>query len=143
RFPGADNPEAFWALLRDGVDAITEVPADRWNVEDFYSAEPDAPGKTYSRWGGFLRGIDRFDADFFGISPREATAMDPQQRLVLEVAWEALEDAGVTPDQLARTRTGVFAGVGPTEYPKLHLVEKECVDTYTATGNAHSLVANR
>src|SRR5215831_5526169 len=89
RFPGADNPEAFWALLRDGVDVITEVPADRWNADEFYSADPDAPGKTYSRWGGFLRQIDRFDPDFFGISPREAVIMDPQQRLFLEVAWEA------------------------------------------------------
>src|SRR5260370_19774399 len=85
RFPGADDPEAFWALLRDGVDAITEVPADRWNADEFHSDDPDAPGKTYSRWGGFLRQIDCFDADFFGISPREATAMDPQQRLFLEV----------------------------------------------------------
>jgi acyl transferase domain-containing protein/acyl carrier protein len=143
RFPGADNPDAFWALLRDGVDVITDVPADRWSADDFYSADPDAPGKTYSRSGGFLSEIDRFDADFFGISPREATAMDPQQRLFLEVAWEALEDAGLTPDQLAHTRTGVFAGIGPTEYPRIHLAEKQSVDAYTATGNAHSLVANR
>jgi len=143
RFPGADNPDAFWTLLRDGVDAITEVPPGRWNADEFFSANPDAPGKTYSRWGGFLRQIDRFDADFFGISPREAATMDPQQRLFLEVAWEALEDAGLTPDRLARTHTGVFAGIGPTEYPPLHLSEKERIDSYTATGNAHSIVANR
>ena len=144
RFPGrADNPEAFWTLIRAGVDAITEVPADRWNTEEFYSADPDVPGKTYSRWGGFLRQIDRFDPDFFGISPREAAAMDPQQRLFLEVAWESLEDAGLTPDRLAGARAGVFAGIGPTEYPPLQLAEKEYIDGYTATGNAHSVVANR
>jgi acyl transferase domain-containing protein len=143
RFPGADNPEAFWALLRDGVNVVSEVPADRWNADEFYSADPDAPGKTYCRWGGFLRQIDRFDPDFFGISPREAASMDPQQRVFLEVAWEALEDAGITPDRLARTCTGVFAGIGPTEYPRLQLAEKDCIDAYTATGNAHSIVANR
>lgn len=143
RFPGADNPEAFWALLRDGVDVINEVPADRWNVDDFFSTDPDAPGKTYSRSGGFLRQIDRFDPDFFGISPREAVTMDPQQRLFLEVAWEAMEDAGLIPDRLARTRTGVYAGIGPTEYPPLHLGEEDCIDAYTLIGNAHSIVANR
>lgn len=143
RFPGADNPEEFWALLRDGVDVINEVPADRWNVDDFFSTDPDAPGKTYSRSGGFLRQIDRFDPDFFGISPREAVTMDPQQRLFLEVAWEAMEDAGLIPDRLARTRTGVYAGIGPTEYPPLQLGEKDCIDAYTLIGNAHSIVANR
>ncbi len=143
RFPGADNPEAFWALLRDGADVITEVPPDRWNVDEFYSADPDAPGKTYSRWGGFLKQIDRFDPDFFGISPREAVTMDPQQRLFLEVAWEAMEDAGLIPDRLARTHTGVFAGIGPTEYPPLQLAEKDAIDAYTLIGNAHSIVANR
>ncbi|MFW6096896.1 MAG: AMP-binding protein, partial [Chloroflexota bacterium] len=93
RFPGAPDPEAFWRLLHDGVDAIGEVPADRWDVNAFYGANGDdpPPGKMNTRWGGFLDGVDQFDPHFFGISPREAERMDPQQRLLLEVAWEALE----------------------------------------------------
>jgi acyl transferase domain-containing protein len=88
RFPGgATDPETFWRLLRDGVDAITEVPADRWDVAAYYDPDPDAPGKMSTRWGGFLQEIDQFDPDFFGISPREAVTMDPQQRLLLEVSW--------------------------------------------------------
>src|SRR5829696_8881079 len=92
RFPGADGPDEFWKLLHDGVDAITEVPPDRWNVDDLYDPDPAVPGKMITRWGGFLDGIDRFDREFFGISPREASGIDPQQRLLLEVTWEALED---------------------------------------------------
>ncbi|HWE60508.1 MAG TPA: polyketide synthase, partial [Chloroflexota bacterium] len=97
RFPGgADDPEAFWRLLRDGVDAIVEVPPDRWDVDAYYDADPETPGKMYTRWGGFLtERIDAFDADFFGIAPREARSMDPQQRLLLEVIWEALEHANL------------------------------------------------
>ena len=101
RFPGAKDPEAFWQLLRDGVDAITEVPSDRWDINAFYDPDPDVPGKMSTRWGGFLERVDRFDPHFFGISPREAGRMDPQQRLLLEVAWEALEDAGQAPHRLA------------------------------------------
>ena len=86
RFPGnVDNPDALWALLRDGVDAIGEIPAERWDCAAFYDADPSASGKMITKWGGFLPQIDRFDAEFFGISPREAAVMDPQQRLLLEV----------------------------------------------------------
>jgi acyl transferase domain-containing protein len=88
RFPGAGNPAEFWQLLRDGRDAVTEVPRERWNVDRFYDPDPDAPGKMSTRYGAFITGVDRFDPHFFGISPREAVSMDPQQRLLLEVCWE-------------------------------------------------------
>src|ERR1700693_440136 len=88
RLPGgANSPETFWDLLRNGVDAIREVPAERWKVEDYFDPNPGTPGKTCSKWGGFMDQIDRFDPEFFGISPREAIHMDPQQRIFLEVAW--------------------------------------------------------
>ena len=98
RFPGgADTPERFWRLLRDGVDAITPVPPERWDADALYAEDPQTPGKMSTRWGGFLPGLDRFEPSFFGISPRETASLDPQQRLFLEVASEALEDAGQTP----------------------------------------------
>src|SRR5262252_2079693 len=108
RFPGgADSADAFWKLLVEGRDAITEVPPSRWDIDAFYDPDPDKPGKITTRWGGFLDGVDRFDAAFFGISPREAAAMDPQHRIVLEVVWDALEHAGQPADQLRGTDTGV------------------------------------
>ena len=110
RFPaGANDPEAFWRLLRDGVDAISEVPRERWDVDACYDPDPATPGRTATRWGAFIENVDRFDAPFFGISPREAVAMDPQHRLLLEVTWEALESAGQAPDRLSGSRTGVFS----------------------------------
>src|SRR5215475_4696588 len=109
RFPGsANDPMAFWRLLRDGRDAITEIPSDRWPIDKYYDPDADAPGKMYTRYGGFLQQIDQFDPQFFGISPREAVSLDPQQRLLLEVSWEALENAGQAPDKLSGSRTGVF-----------------------------------
>ncbi|WP_317618986.1 polyketide synthase [Laspinema olomoucense] len=122
RFPGgANSPEAFWKLLRDGVDAITEVPEDRWNLDNFYDPEGAKPGKIRTRWGGFVDKIDEFDAEFFGISPREASSMDPQQRLLLEVAWEALEDGGQVPENLASSKTGVFIGIYSSNYLNIQL----------------------
>jgi acyl transferase domain-containing protein len=144
RFPGgADDPERFWRLLADGIDAVTEVPADRWDGGALYDADPDAAGKTYSRHGGFLPGIDQFDADFFGIAPREAASVDPQQRLLLEVAWEALERAGLPPSRLAGSRTGVYVGISSDDYLRLAAAEREAIDAWLAIGTVHSVAAGR
>jgi acyl transferase domain-containing protein/NADPH:quinone reductase-like Zn-dependent oxidoreductase/acyl carrier protein/SAM-dependent methyltransferase len=146
RFPGgATDPESFWRLLRDGVDAITEIPRDRWDIDAYYDPLPDAPGKMYTRHGGFLEDVDKFDAQFFGISPREAVGMDPQQRLLLEASWEALEHAGQAPDRLMGTRTGVFVGIGGVDYSYLSLKGDDPArfDAYFGTGNALSVAAGR
>lgn len=144
RFPGgADTPQAFWESLCQGRDAVSEVPPDRWKAEDFLDQDPSAPGKTNTRWGGFIDGVDLFDPEFFGISPREAAQMDPQQRLLAEVAWESLEDAGVVNDQLAGSATGVFVGIATSDYGHLQLQDYNRIDAYTGTGNAFSIAANR
>jgi amino acid adenylation domain-containing protein len=143
RFPGAEGKEAFWRLLRDGVDAVVEVPPDRWEIDAFYDPEPGKPGKMVTRWGGFLDRVDEFDPQFFGISPREAAQIDPQQRLLLEVAWEALEDAGQTADHVAESRTGVFIGISSNDYARLQVGDFSKIDAYTGTGNALSIAANR
>jgi acyl transferase domain-containing protein/surfactin synthase thioesterase subunit len=146
RFPGARNPETFWQLLQNGVDAITEVPANRWNIDALYDSNSGTRGKISTRWGGFLKEVDQFEPQFFGITPREAVYMDPQQRLLLEVAWEALEDAGLVAEQLARTRTGVFIGIASNDYRQR--MQREYSDysqlnAYMGTGNAFSIAANR
>ena len=146
RFPGAAGLEEFWALLRDGVDAITEIPRERWDVDALYDPLPGTLARMSTRWGGFLPGVDRFDPHFFGISPREAAAMDPQQRLLLEVTWEALENAGQPPDKLAGTRAGVFVGIGGFDYSNVILNYQDhlkVINAYLGTGNAHSIAANR
>ena len=146
RFPGgANSPQQFWQLLRDGVDAITETPPDRWDVEGYYSADPDVPGKVATRWGGHIEDVDLFDPAFFSISPREAVSMDPQQRLLLEVAWEALENAGVSADHLYNSRTGVFVGITAEDYVQVQLdhLGLEGIDAYYASGVARSVAAGR
>jgi acyl transferase domain-containing protein/NADPH:quinone reductase-like Zn-dependent oxidoreductase/acyl carrier protein len=144
RFPGAPNPEAFWDLLSGGVNAIREVPEDRFDIDEFYDPDPDVAGKTYTRFGGFLEGIDGFDPEFFGISPREAVWIEPQQRLMLETVWEGLERAGLSPASLRGSRTGVFAGVAANEYA--HLLSAESIDKiepYFITGNALNAISGR
>ncbi|SIO27592.1 Acyl transferase domain-containing protein [Singulisphaera sp. GP187] len=146
RFPGrANDPEAFWNLLESGTDAITEVPAERWNRQAFYDADPSRPGKTYSRWGGFVEGIDRFDPHAFGISPREAARMDPQQRLLLEVAWESLEDGGLALERLSASNTAVFVGISSFDYSVLETSfrDRSGIDVYSNTGGSLSIAANR
>jgi acyl transferase domain-containing protein len=145
RFPGgADTPEAFWKLLHDGKDAITEVPQDRWNLETYYSSTPDTPGKICNRYGGFVPHLQEFDAQFFRIAPREALSLDPQQRLLLEVSWEALENAGLAPEGLMGTQTGVFVGICSIDYWHRLLARKPTeIDAYLTTGNTHSLASGR
>ncbi|HLV34897.1 MAG TPA: type I polyketide synthase [Spirillospora sp.] len=144
RFPGgADDPESYWEMLRSGVDAVTEVPASRWDIEAYYDPDPDAPGKMNTRWGGFLDQVDQFDPQFFGISPREAMSMDPQQRFLLEVAWEALERAGYAPDGLAGSLTGVFVGMCNNDYGNMMLGNSDQIDLYLATGGASSVASGR
>ncbi len=115
RYPGARNVYEFWENLKAGKSSIGEVPPDRWNASEFYSGDESDSFKSYSRWGGFIEGADRFDAAFFGITPRQAELMDPQARLFLEVVWNLLEDAGYDPEKFEK-RTGVFAGVISSDY---------------------------
>ncbi|RIK32672.1 MAG: short-chain dehydrogenase [Anaerolineae bacterium] len=145
RFPGgANTPEAFWELLKNGVDAITEVPPERWDIDSYYDPDPDAIGKMSTRWGGFIKDVDLFDPHFFGIAPREATGLDPQQRLLLELSWEALERAGQDPAQLMHSETGVFAGISSGDYLLLNMDGGvENLDAYFASGNARSIATGR
>jgi len=145
RFPGADSADEFWALLREGRDAVVEVPAERWDVDEFYDPDPATPGKMCCRHGGFLRGVDRFDPAFFGISRREAERIDPQHRLLLELSWEALEDAGIPAAGLNGSATGVFVGIATNDYSSLLLRSGDLssIDAYTSLGNTKSAAAGR
>ncbi len=147
RFPGkASSPKAFWEILCKGKDAIVNVPKDRWDIRRFYDPDPDKPGKTYAKQGGFLKEkIEYFDPLFFGISAREAESMDPQQRLLLEVTWEAFEDAGIVVKNLANSNTGVFIGgfcldskLLRFNHDNLHLS-----DNHTSTSSTMTLLSNR
>jgi acyl transferase domain-containing protein len=146
RFPGgADTPERFWALLRDGVDAIREVPPERFDLERVFDPDPAREGTTYSRWGGFVDGVDLFDAGFFGFSPREASRIDPQHRLLLETAYEATEDAGIPLERLAGSRTGVFVGLSTKDYGDMQMypANRRLIDAHSNSGGAGSIAANR
>ena len=147
RVPGGGNdPQSFWRIMRDGVDAIGRVPADRWDIDAYFDANPEAPGKIATREGGFLQGpVDRFDPGFFGIAPREADGMDPQQRLLLEVMWEALEHAGQAPDRLERSLTGVYVGATSSDYTYLQLKSHDqgLLDAHFTSGIAHSILSGR
>lgn len=144
RFPGADNPEEFWQLLQAGQDAITDVPHDRWDLEQHYSPDPNCPGRMYTRRGGFVPHLYEFDAPFFRISPREALSLDPQQRLLLEVSWEALEQAGIAADRLNGEAVGVFVGICGIDYWHRLLQRNTAeIDAYLTTGNTHSTASGR
>ncbi|WP_026422581.1 type I polyketide synthase [Actinokineospora inagensis] len=142
RFPGAGSGAAFWALLRDGVDAITEVPPERWDMASLYDPDPDTPGTLNTRSGGFVADVDRFDPLFFGISPKEAARLDPQHRMLLEVTWEALEDAGIAPSSLRRTKTGVFVGIAENDYARL-IEDTGELEHYDATGTGFCFASGR
>ncbi|WP_159843627.1 type I polyketide synthase [Nocardia sp. CY41] len=146
RFPGGvRTPEDFWDLLWHGRDAITEVPPQRWNIDDYYDPDPAALGTMYTRWGGFVDDADEFDPAFFGIGAAEARAMDPQQRLLLETTWEALERSGRAPGALAGSRTGVFVGLCFSEYPAtpIRAADPTAIGAYSVIGSAPSVAAGR
>ena len=140
RLPKAPDLGAFWQLLRSGGDAITRVPADREDLGQ--SRVSDAlPGTSY---GGYLESVDRFDAEFFGISPREAIVIDPQQRLVLELSWEALEDAGIVPGSVRGDQIGVFIGANRDDYAALlHQRGMDAITAHSNTGLQRGMIANR
>jgi myxalamid-type polyketide synthase MxaB len=146
RIPGgANSPDQFWRLLREGRSGIREIPADRWNVDAYYDPNPDAAGKIATRFGGFLDEVYEFEPQFFGITPREAQSMDPQQRLILETSWEALEHAGQSPARLGKSRTGVYFGVCASDYSQILLDagDPSLLDMYFMSGIAHSIASGR
>ena len=148
RFPGgANDPQSFWQLLLHGKDGICEVPSDRWNINEYFDPNPEAEGKTYSRWAGFLKDIpyDQFDANFFGITPKEILEIDPQQRLLLEVAWEALEYSGLAPEKLQGSKTGVFVGLSTSDFSKYSLWSgnPDRINSYTYSGSSFSSMSGR
>ncbi|MGV9541619.1 HAD-IIIC family phosphatase [Nocardia beijingensis] len=142
RFPGgADSPEALWRLLDSNGDALTEVPAGRWDIDGLYDPDTSATGKAYTFRGGYVDGIDRFDAAFFGIGPREAAVMDPQQRMMLQLSWEAIERSGRDPRTLHGSATGVYLGVYSTGY--LADAAPEQLNGQVGTGLSPSVASGR
>lgn len=145
RMPGADSPAALWDLMMEGCEAISEVPADRWNIEDYYASTPATPFKTNARQAGYISGVDLFDAKFFGISPREAQQMDPQQRLLLEVSYQALEHACLPVTALRGQPVGVFIGISSSEYAVLTFGKgrEASPDAWSITGTSTNAAAGR
>ncbi|MED5470955.1 MAG: polyketide synthase, partial [Verrucomicrobiota bacterium] len=144
RFPGKANcPESFWDLLIQGKSGIQQVPDDRWDVDRYYHPDSAVPIKMITKWGGFIEDVDKFDASFFGISPREAQRMDPQQRWLLELTWEAFEDAGEKPMNWRGSATGVYVGISSNEYGSIQMMGESDIDVHTNSGSTLSIASNR
>jgi polyketide synthase 5 len=144
RLPGGiDSPEQLWEALLRGDDLVTEIPADRWDADEYYDPEPGVPGRSVSKWGGFLDDFAGFDPDFFGITEREATAIDPQHRLLLQTAWEAVEHAGLVPASLADSLTGVFVGLTHDDYTLATDDAGALGHAYGFTGTNFSMASGR
>jgi acyl transferase domain-containing protein/thioesterase domain-containing protein len=145
RFPGGIEDDAgYWEVLSHGIDCIGEIPAGRWQIDNYYDPDPDKPGKMYTRHGGFLEGVDLFEPQIFGISPLEASAMDPQQRLLLEVSYCALERSGYSPDSLKGSKTGVFVGICFDDYARVSLASNpENIEAFTSLGISKSVAVGR
>ncbi|HTD57101.1 MAG TPA: polyketide synthase, partial [Silvibacterium sp.] len=145
RFPGGASSKEYWDLLLQGSSAVTEIPRERMDLDPVFDSRPQTPGKTYSRWAGMLDKPGDFDAEFFGIAPREAVSMDPQQRVLLEVSWEALEDAGINPKALGGQQAGVFVGISTSEYAQLlqENTPRHQLTAYALQGSALNATAGR
>lgn len=144
KFPGASNLEEYWQLLINGVNAVTEVPKSRWDLEKWFDVNPATPGKINTRYGGFIDGVEYFDAPFFGIPPREAKLMDPGQRILLEQVWSALEHAGIPPDSLKGSNTGFFVGMSQNDYGSMQINgDPEEISAYSGTGNGYCFASGR
>ena len=144
KFPGASNLDEYWKLLSNGVDAVSEVPKSRWDLEKWFDPNPATPGKINTRYGGFIEGVQYFDAPFFGIPPREAKLMDPGQRILLELVWAALEHAGIPPDSLKGSNTGFFVGMSQNDYGSMQINgDPEEISAYSGTGNGYCFASGR
>ncbi len=144
RFPGSSNSvKQFWNNLKNGKDCVTDVPGNRWSINEFYHHNKKIPGKSHSKCGGFIDNFDEFDAPFFGVNTREAEQIDPQQRQLLEITWEAFEDADLKPCDYVRSRTGVFIGGFTLDYKILQFADTEGIGTHTAVGSMMTMLSNR
>ena len=144
KFPGGSNSvKEFWNNIKSGKDCVTEVPENRWSIEEYYHNDDSVEGKTHSRWGGFIDDFDKFDAPFFGINEREARQIDPQQRQMLEVTWETFENAGMKPCDYRHSKTGVFVGGFTLDYKIMQFADVKEVSTHTAVGSMMTMLSNR